>query len=183
MSEKLYNIHREHRATVKVALKLWEGITATDKAINTYSGTPTHYEKEEDGPLPEFTLPSLRSFEDDEQFQEHVNKVVTMIKDDQSGKCIKGFIWELLTHHLRKQHTDQMFNTLLEAKHHDYAIANLGRKLQSQRKELVLDLLTLLGQEDLSIKEAREAKLTQYLTDKFQSVIKNSGTEQNRSKL
>ena len=54
-------------------------------------------------------------------------------------------------------------------------MALLGRKVHSQVTDLLWDLLTLVGQEDLTIKEVWETKLMQFLTPSFQSTLKSSG--------
>ena len=57
----------------------------------------------------------------------------------------------------------------------DFVQAQLGNRLHATYKELMMDCLTLIGQEDLSIKAAREFGLLEHLTDKFKQVLKNAG--------
>ena len=163
---------------MKVCLKLWESMAASDRAITDYRGVPTHYADVEEGPLPEYTLPNLNAFLDDESdhVENEVAEVIAYATKDK-GKSIPTFARELCAERRRNAHLNRMVLALIENKQVDYGMAMATQKLHAQHKELALDLLTLMGQEDLSIKEARETKLKEHMTSGFESALKASGKQ------
>ena len=194
LSEKLLNIHRyvfvsiysvyngclyrDHRNVVKVVLKLWETIASSDKAMAEYTGVSTHYDNPDLGPLPEYTLPPARSFRltEHEVFRSDVANVVTAVAEGEDQTDLHNFAKELVGRRAQVNHLEKLVKDLLGDKLKDFQVASLGQKLHNGYKEMVLDILTLLGQEDLNIKETRESKLQTYLTRGFTSALKASGT-------
>ena len=90
--------------------------------------------------------------------QQEITKIVNLVSENQE-RYLEGMARELFAQRQRATHLHKLYTKLLEEKQKDFDAANLGKKLHEQRKEFVLDLLTMLGQEDLTIKEAREANL------------------------
>ena len=54
-------------------------------------------------------------------------------------------------------------------------VAALGKKYNGTSSEMLWDLLQMLGQVDLQVREAREVKLEEYLTPSFKATLKASG--------
>ena len=177
LSEKLFKIHRDHRVVVKLSLKLWETIAASDTVFSSYEGVPTHYsDGTEEGPLPDYTLPELKYFTDDESdfARGEVSRMIQLVEDDSAG-CLPRMCTELYGRRQQVKFLTKMVLSLMESKQRDYDAANFAKKLHSQHKDLMMDTLTLMGQEDLAIKQAREFGLKEHLHPVFETALKSAG--------
>ena len=176
LSEKLYHIHREHRTTAKLGLRLYELFAANGQAFKGLEQLPTHYETPEgEGPLSEFLLPTLENFLRDES--QHAEDEIKKIRDlvIKKPENLEHVARELCAQRRMVTAISKQYLKVLDAKDTDAKVAALGIKLHEQGTGLMWDLLTLIGQEDLTIKETRESKLRQFLTPGFNSALKSSG--------
>ena len=181
IQDKLLTVHKDHRRMVTVFLKMWQTLGSCDEAIDSFTPTPTHHEDPDHGPLPEYTIPNLGAYLQSEEGEEKVaeNREIRVIRDsmvaDDGGKNAKLLAHEIYTLRKHRSYMESMINKLISNKQADFVQAQLGNRLHATYKELMMDCLTLMGQEDLSIKAAREFGLLEHLTDKFKQVLKNAG--------
>ena len=54
-------------------------------------------------------------------------------------------------------------------------MAAVGKKYHNTAGEMLWDLMQLIGQADLQIRETREARLEEYLTPSFKATLKSAG--------
>ena len=170
---------------MKLALHSWQLLGEVSPVFDQYTGTPTHTDTAEMvGPHPEFTLPLIGAYRGDtsEHAAAEIDKLLQGAlseneKDKKKGeRGEKGTVAvcaELYATRRFNRTVVQMYLELLELKQQDYQVAVAGSKMLEQMKILMRDMMIYLGQEDLVITEAREAKLSQMLTSTFGAAVKN----------
>lgn len=181
----MLDIHKSHRKTVSVGLKSWEVTAKADAAVQEYleAAVPTHGAPEE-GPLPEFTLPTHGDFcKDDSQHAVDLRAKLAEGMRKDNGSKIDSYAVELAALRHRVKVIEQMYGQLLVAKQIDYSMAQSAAGRHAVQRELTMDLLTLVGQEDLAIKRNRENTLKSFLSPRFNDVLKIDGKrEENKRK-
>ena len=137
---------------------------------------PTHHEDESEGPLAEYTIPSINTFRMDESdhARNEVTKLVQYMRDE-DGDPLAMACAELYAQKQYSKFVATMVVKVLDEKQKDYTAADTGVRLLRQMEILMRDTMIYMGQEDLIITEARESKLQQMFTTTFNAAVKNSG--------
>ena len=68
----------------------------------------------------------------------------------------------------------ELYRDLLKISQAAVDVAGLGRKYHGTSSEMLWDILQLVGQTDLLVREAKEAKMEEYLTPSFKATLKAS---------
>ena len=166
---RLLTIHTHHRSALKIFLRVYESLGGTSQTFSDY--LPVLPYNEDNTVNEDFVLPSktdtLRELTEDD-----VNQVAP--RDDEEWTQL---IRDKLV--LEKQTENQagIIVGLLDSLHRANSVAMLGQKLQESISDLMWDGLQLYGQTDLVIKEAREAKIEEYVTTSFKSSLHSAAKD------
>ena len=164
---------RDHREVVKLLLRFYEMMTSASLSMATYTGAPT---EDDDGvPHPEFNIPRRSSFikDDGPERLENVRELVQTIQ--QEPEQVANLANELLASRAYGKKVVEMYNHLYNLNASSYKVAQGARTFAENGSGLLFDLLTLVGQEDLHIKNFREAKLSELLSPSFTAALKAAG--------
>ena len=172
LSEKLLVAHREMRSLVKVMLRQYEIIAVLEDPLSTYK--PVSVADQDNVLLPEFSVPLLKSFFDDEK--EETRTELAQIAED-AYKDPKGIAREVYASRAFIKWMTRAYRSVIEEKVKDETAATCGQALFKKSSEILWDSLTLAGQTDLAITDAREAKLAECLTQNFNNTVKNAGNK------
>ena len=168
---------RAHRISIKLALRSWQLLADMASPFDEYTDRPTHTEEADMvGPYPDFTIPSIKAFRGDasDQAAAEVKQLVEGALQD-GDRGLHLVCKELYATRQLNKTVASMYRELLDLKQQDYKVARCGIDLHSKMKTLMRDLMIYLGQEDLVITDAREAKLSQMLTTTFSAALKHKG--------
>ena len=167
---------RDHREVVKLLLRFYEMMTSTSLSMATYAGVPT--EDDNSMPHPEFNIPRRSSFikDDAPERLENVRELVQTIQ--QEPEQIAHLANELLASRAHGKKLVEIYNYLYNLKTSDFKVEQGARAFTENGSGLCFDLLTLVGKEDLHIKDLRKAKLSELLSPSFTAALKAAGNIQ-----
>jgi hypothetical protein len=179
---KLMGIHRIHRKVVKLSLKCWENVGHIDGPFEHYleAATRTHHEEEGGGLLAKFAVPELESYvrsigSEEKATLKRMREAAHVRADPDAGiqEGVDVLVAELFARRQQTEDLERMVNQLLAAKQVDYQMAQAAAKMHATQRELIMDTLTVVGQEDIRIKTAREHFLEGHLKPKFSQRLSN----------
>ena len=127
----------------------------------------TVWDENKDEPSPAYDLPALSDYAVAEHGSEELRELLQVCSLDDLGKEV------LASRALIDR--QELFRDLLKISQAAGDVAGLGRKYQGTSSEMLWDLLQLGSQTDLLVREAREAKMEEYLTQSFKATLKASG--------
>ena len=153
---------------VKVSLRHYEALGMVQE---DFSAWDPKFTRDQDGvPLPEYTIPRLKSFLDQQDDTVEVQGILDQIEEDP-----RAVAFELLAQRRLSAHLSVGFKDLLVLADEATAVGKLGKRLHERCSDMLFDQLTLAGQADLSVKGVREARLSECLTPGFNSTLQNKG--------
>ena len=160
---RLMGIHVSMRSALKIILRSYESIGGVSNVFSNYKPVKVYSENELND---RFVLPSrsdlLADISEGDVEQEmpiHESDVIALVKE------------KIMLKKLADSQAKLCVDLLKELDQAD-TVACLGQKQQILIEELLWDGLQHLGQLDLTIKDAREAKIEEYLTSGFKSSLK-----------
>ena len=156
-------IHVSMRSALKIILRSYESIGGVNSAFSNYRPSNVYTE---DGISDRFIMPSrsgiladISESEIEQEMPTNQSEVVALVKE------------KIRLAKLAESQSTMCVELLKELNDAD-TVACLGQKQQTVMEELLWDGLQYLGQLDLTIKDAREAKIEEYLTTGFRSSLK-----------
>ena len=161
---RLMGIHVSMRSALKVILRSYESLGGVNEIFGPYKSAHAY---SPDGEVSDrFLLPNRRDLLDS----------VTEAEIEQEMPINEGDIVDIVKEKimlskLAEQQASMCVELLGELDTAD-KVACLGQKQHMTLEELLWDSLQYLGQLDLTIKDAREAKIEEYLTAGFKSSLK-----------
>ena len=121
-------------------------------------------------PLPEYQIPKLRSFlQDDEETQAGIASLA-----EEAAKDPVGVAWEMFASRKLISWMTNSYKVMTEGRRDDGEVAWLGKALHARVGEMMWDTLTLCGQADIAITDIRETRLLDCLTPGFASKLKKA---------
>ena len=161
---RLMGIHISMRTALKVILRAYEGLAGVSETISCYK--PAHVYTSDKEVSDRFILPSRR-----ELLAEITEADVENGMPVDESDVIELVKQKIMLTRLSEIQANMCVNLLAEL-HEADSVACLGQKQQVTLEELLWDGLQYLGQLDLTIKDAREAKIEEYFTAGFKSSLK-----------
>ena len=166
---RLMGIHVSMRTALKIALRSYESLGGTSAVFEEF--VPVHPYSIDEEVSNKFVLPSkqdmLLKVTDEEIRQE-------MPAD---AAAITELVRDRLMYEKLADKQASMYVEVLRDLNTAEEIALIGQKQQVCLVDLMWDFLQYLGQLDLTIKDAREAKIEEYLTAGFKSSLKASNRD------
>ena len=160
---RLMGIHISMRSTLKIVLRSYESLGGVSSTFTAYTpaNVYTNDEVSDRFLLPDRNaiLAEISESEVENDMPIHESDVIGLVKD------------KLMLTKLVEAQANMIVSLLGELNEAD-KVACLAQKHQSTLEELLWDGLQYLGQLDLTIKDAREAKIEEYLTAGFKSSLR-----------
>ena len=160
---RFMGIHVSMRSALKIVLRSYESLGGVSSTFTEYSPANVYTNEEVSD---RFLLPNRNGIlanisvaEVENDMPIHESDVVNLVKE------------KLMLNKLAEAQANMIVSLLGELNEAD-KVACLAQKHQSTMEELLWDGLQYLGQLDLTIKDAREAKIEEYLTAGFKSTLK-----------
>ena len=148
-------------------MRLFEVTGLADPGLATFEDF-TVWDEDKDEPSPAYDLPALSDYAVAEHGSEELRELLRVCSLDDLGK-------EVLASRALIDRQRELFRDLLKISQAAGDVAGLRRKYHGTSSEMLWDLLQLGSQTDLLVREAREAKMEEYLTPSFKATLKASG--------
>ena len=168
---RLMGIHVSMRSALKIILRSYENLGGVNSTFASYK--PANVYSAEGEVDDRFLIPDRKDILSDisendieNEMPIHESDVVSIVKE------------KIMLSRLVERQATMIVDILADLNEADN-VACLGQKQQATMEEFLWDGLQYLGQLDLTIKDAREAKIEEYLTTGFKSSLKAA----NRDKM
>ena len=148
-------------------MRLFEVTGLADPGLATFEDF-TVWDEDKDEPSPAYNLPALSDYAVADDGSEKLRELLRVCSLDDLGK-------EVLASRALIDRQRELFRDLLKISQAAGDVAGLRRKYHGTSSEMLWDLLQLVSQTDLLVREAREAKMEEYLTPSFKATLKASG--------
>ena len=148
-------------------MRLFEVTGLADPGLATFEDF-TVWDENKDEPSPAYDLPTLSDYAVADDGSEELRELLRVCSLDDLGK-------EVLASRALIDRQRELYRDLLKISQAAGDVAGLRRKYHGTSSEMLWDLLQLVSQTDLLVREAREAKMEEYLTQSFKATLKASG--------
>jgi hypothetical protein len=171
---RLMGIHISMRTALKIILRVYESLGGVSQVFEEFK--PVHPYSTDQDIADRFVLPSKQDMRM-EVSDEEVEKAIPA-----DAESVKDLVKEkLMLEKLVEKQADMYIDTLSDLNSAE-TMAVIGQKQQESMVDLMWDALQHLGQLDLTIKDAREAKIEEYLTAGFKSSLKAANKDRDTKK-